>query len=76
MSQIGPVGLVFRKRLITIIGLVVQFENLLIGVEGAQTPPGSAGQLRPRRSLRRGGLAPAPRKAKRLETNSTAHFVH
>jgi hypothetical protein len=53
----------------------LSLEALLIGVEGAQTPAGSAGQVRPRRSLRRGGSPPAPRKAKRLERKSTASFT-
>ncbi|ESU30676.1 hypothetical protein G3A_21360 [Bacillus sp. 17376] len=47
----------------------------MIGAEGAKTPAGSDGQMRPRRrQQRRGGSAPAPRKAKRLERKSTAWF--
>ncbi|KZR58446.1 hypothetical protein A3781_17835 [Bacillus badius] len=46
--------------------------NLLIGMEGAKTPAGAAGQARPRRRFwRRGGSPPAPRKAKRLEWKET-----
>ncbi|OCA85955.1 hypothetical protein A8F94_14000 [Bacillus sp. FJAT-27225] len=41
-------------------------KNNLIETEGAKTPVGAAGQVRPHRRLRRGGSPPAPRKAKRL----------
>jgi hypothetical protein len=39
--------------------------------DAIQCPAGSAGQVRPRRSLRRGGSPLAPLKAKRLERKST-----
>ncbi|MEH7441260.1 hypothetical protein V7201_02900 [Bacillus sp. JJ1122] len=35
-------------------------ETLLIGVEGAQTPAGAAGQVRPRRSEATGGSGASP----------------
>jgi hypothetical protein len=48
---------------------IVYLLAVLIRAEGAKTPVGAAGQVRPRRSfLRRGGSPHAPRKAKRLVT--------
>jgi hypothetical protein len=48
-----------------------QFETLLIGVEGAQTPAGAAGQVRPRKSkaTRRLSASPAESEAPGTEIN-------
>jgi hypothetical protein len=49
------------------------FEFLLIGVEGAKTPAGAAGQVRPRRSkaTRRLSASPAESEAPGTEINSS-----
>ncbi|WP_222127360.1 hypothetical protein [Bacillus sp. X1(2014)] len=52
----------------------VDFDTLLIGVEGTKTPAGVRGRGDPAGAKRRGGSPARPRKAKCLERKSTDKF--
>jgi hypothetical protein len=50
-------------------------DTLLIGAEGAKTPAGVRGRGDPAGAERRGGSPARPRKAKRLERQSTGQLA-
>ncbi|MCM3115299.1 hypothetical protein M3610_08350 [Neobacillus sp. MER 74] len=55
--------------------VIVDFDTLLIAVEGTKTPAGVRGRGDPAGAKRRGGSAARPRKAKCLERKSTDKFT-
>jgi hypothetical protein len=58
-----------------VLKLNVDFRHNVDWSGRCSTPAGAAGQVRPRRRLRRGGSAPAPRKASTWSGNQHAKFI-